>query len=391
MLYKFKRIAFVFWVMLMLLVLAFCCFSNNYVFSVETDFTKSKACVLIDSDSGEILYEKNKDEKLPIASVTKLMTILIVLEKIEAGELDPQKNIVVSEHAEGMGGSQVFLDANAEYNITELLKAVIIASANDASVALAEEIAGSEQEFCNLMNQKARNLNLSNTNYVNATGLPAPMQYSSAYDVACVMREVVKHPLYFELAKIWMQDFSHPSGRVTTMANTNKLLKTYELCDGGKTGSTNEAGFCLCSTAKQGDMRLICVVLGAENGKQRFSESKTLFEYGFKNFEIQKLVDKNANLGENIKLLKAQENDLQVFAEKDYIVVLKKGEKRDVEAKLLMPSEIFAPLRVGDVIGKIQIIEKGILLDEINVIVNNDVDEQSYFDIFSNILKKWSI
>ncbi len=352
---------------------------------------KVRASLLMDYDSGQILSENNSTEGMPIASVTKLMTILLTLESIDNKLLDEEQVITASETAAGMGGSQVFLEAGGEYKVIDLLKAAIICSANDASVLLAESISGSEADFCNLMNKRAKELGLTNTNYANATGLPAPMQYSSAQDVAMVMREVLKHPLYLNLSSIWMEDFAHPKGRITTMSNTNKLLKTYDLCDGGKTGSTAEAGYCLCATAQNGNMRLISVVLGADSGKTRFAESRRLLEYGFNTFESKKLVDKSLNLGENIRLEKAQENDLQVFAEKDYSVVVKKGETSSISAELCLPESIKAPLKVGDKIGTIKVLDNGVLIEEINVLVNNDVDAMSYLKIIQNITKRWQI
>lgn len=362
---------------------------NDCMAVIETGSIKSS--ILIESSSGKILSEMNSKEKMPIASVTKLMTILLVLEKIDNGELHEEKVVVASENAAKMGGSQVFIEKGGEYKVLDLLKAVIISSANDACVALCEEISGSEKEFVNLMNQKAQQLGLECTNYANSTGLPAPMQYSSAFDVSVVMQEVLKHPLYLELSSIWMEDFVHPNERVTLMSNTNRLLKTYELCDGGKTGSTAEAGYCLCATAQNDNMRLISVVLGADSSKTRFNESKKLLEYGFKNFESKKLVDKNVNLATDITLEKAQENDLQVFAERDFVVITKRGEQSGVVAELNIPQTLTAPLKVGDIIGTIRVLDNGIVVDEINVIVNNEIDSVSYFKAIQNITKRWLI
>ncbi len=351
----------------------------------------SKSSILVEYGTGEILAENNSTEKMPIASVTKLMTILLTLESIKNGKLDLEQSVIASENSAGMGGSQVFIDANAEYEVKNLLKAVIVASANDASVCLAETIAGSEENFVQLMNKKAGELGLENTNYQNCTGLPAPSQYSCAKDVATIMKELVKYPLYFEISGIWMEDFEHPSGRVTGMANTNKLIKFYNGCDAGKTGSTNEAGFCLASTAKRADMRLISVVLGAKTSKERFADASNLLNWGFNNYQSVKVVDKTTNLAENINLQKAKENNLVLNAEEDFYAISKKGESSQFEVNMEIPEKLNAPLKAGDVVGKLLITKNGEVKKEIAVVVCQDVQALGFFGTFKNILSKWNL
>ncbi len=357
----------------------------------KVDDNGIKSSVLIEYDTGKILSENNMSAKMPIASVTKLMTILLVLERVDEGNLDLEKLVTASENAANMGGSQVFIEKGGEYRVLDLLKATIISSANDASVMLAEEVSGNEKEFVNKMNQKAEQIGLKNTHYVNSTGLPAPMQYSSAEDVALVMREVLKHPLYLKLSSIWMENFSHPKGRVTTMSNTNKLLKSYDLCDGGKTGSTAEAGFCLCATAKKGDMRLISVVLGAGTSKTRFEESEKLFEYGFNNFEKTKLVDSSKDLGEGVTIQKATKDSIILHPERDFCVVTKKGEESSFSAELIVDKVIFAPIKAGEKVGVIKIMENNCVIDEIAVIVGEDVNAVGYYQTIQHIIKRWLI
>ena len=269
---------------------------NNVIVSAnfETD-VKHKSSVLMEYNTGKILVDNNSQEKLPIASVTKLMTILLTLEEIDAGRINLEDKIIVSENASGMGGSQIFLDANQEYEISELLKSVIVASANDSSVALAEHIAGSEQNFVKIMNEKATSLNLKNTNYSNCTGLPSNDGYSSAQDQAIVLKQVLSHDLYHEYSSIWMEDFTHPSGRKTQMTNTNKLSRFYSGCIGGKTGSTNQAKYCLAVGAERNNTKFIAVVLGAENSKERFNLASNLLNYGFENYESETIFS-NADL-----------------------------------------------------------------------------------------------
>ena len=380
----------------MLMLFGVLCLTTNFISSAivsaaDSGLTpNSKASVLIECGSGQILAEKDSTKQLPIASVTKLMTILLTLENIENGNLTLDTKVVASENAAGMGGSQVFLDANSEYVVKNLLKAVIVASANDASVALAETIAGSEQAFVEMMNNKAKQLNLQNTNYVNCSGLPAPSQYSCAIDVANIMRELTQYPLYFELSKIWMEDFEHPSGRVTTMANTNKLIRYYQGCDAGKTGSTNEAGYCLAATANKNNMRLISVVLGADTSKNRFADASNQLNFGFANYESTKVVDSQKNMAEQVSLQKAKENNLILLAEEDYFVVNKKGEKPELETQINLPNKLNAPLKQGDVVGTITISKNGVVEKEINIIVQEDVEAQGYWQTTKSILEKWS-
>ena len=248
-------------------------FTSN---AAEIDIT-SKSAALVDYSSGEILFEKNATEHLPIASMVKMMTILLTLEEFEKGNLSEDTMITTSENASGMGGSQVFIDPYVEYSAGDLLKSVIVASGNDASVALAEHISGSEQTFVKRMNDKAKELGMNDTNYVNCTGLPAPEQYSCAKDCAIVLKQVCGYELYHKYSTIWMDELIHPSGRKTELVNTNRLVRYYEGCEGGKTGSTNEAGCCLSASAKRGGMRLISVIIGANNSQTRFNECSKLF------------------------------------------------------------------------------------------------------------------
>ena len=231
------------------------------------------------------------------------MTILLTLEEIESKNFDINDKIVVSENASGMGGSQIFLDANREYEIGQLLKSVIVSSANDSSVALAEHIAGSEQNFVNLMNEKSIELGLKNTHYANCTGLPTNDGYSSAYDQSIILKQVLSHDLYHEYSSIWLEDFIHPSGRITQMANTNKLSRFYEGCMGGKTGSTNQAKFCLAVGAERNNTKFIAVVLGAENSKDRFKLASDLLNQGFNNYESKTIFSNNDLVNKTIKII----------------------------------------------------------------------------------------
>lgn len=348
----------------------------------------SRSGILMDYASGEILFAKNAETHLPVASMVKMMTILIALEEYDANNVTLDTMISTTENASGMGGSQVFIDPYVEYSFEDLLKSVIMASANDASVALAEYFNGNEKSFVNRMNKRAKELGMTNTNYVNSTGLPAPEQYSCAKDSAILMREILKHDLYHNYSSIWMDTLTHPSGRETELVNTNKLIRYFEGCDGGKTGSTNEAGCCLTASAKRNDMRLISVIIGAENSKTRFNESSLLLSYGFANFENKLLVDMNSPL-QKVKINKGKIEEVEVYGEETFSVIVKKGDDATYETNVEIPDNIKAPLKNGEVVGKVVITKEGNVIKEVNVVVKEDVKHSSYLDNFNKIVENW--
>ena len=254
--------------------------------------TDAVSVILMDANTGTVILEKNADEQRPVASITKLMTILLTIEAIEKGEISLTQEVTVSETAAGTGGSQALLDAGGVYTVNELLESLIVASANDSAVALAELLCGSEDAFAQAMNDRAKQLSLFATHYVNASGLPAEGQYTSARDVAALSLEVLRHPLYFEYSTIWMDQIRHRGGRITELVNTNRLIRFYEGADGVKTGSTNEAGFCISATAKRGEDRFLAVVLGSSTGKARFAIAQRLLSYAFDRYTAETLIKK---------------------------------------------------------------------------------------------------
>lgn len=344
-----------------------------------------KSAVLIDKNSGKVLYEHNANQSVPIASVTKLMTILLTLEQIESGKLSLEDKIVVSESASGMGGSQIFLDANAEYSIGNLLKSVIVASANDSSVALAEHIAGSETNFVRLMNQKAQNLGLSGTNYANCTGLPTPDGVSTAIDQAKVLSEVLKYDTYHTYSSIWLEDFAHPNGRTTQMTNTNKLSRFYSGCIGGKTGSTNQAKYCLAVGARRGDTELISVVLGAENSKERFKLASDLLNYGFDNFVSTTIFDQSSLQNIEVKI-KGKNRTAKLKAEKAYSITHEKTEQPAYSLNYNLPNQL-THVKENQVIGNVEIVVDGVVVEKINIMSAETVDEMTVWDYIKEIAK----
>ena len=238
----------------------------------------SPSAILCEASTGQVIFEKNADERRPVASVNKVMTILLTLEAVDEGRVSLEDQVTVSPRAASMGGSQAFLDAGERYKLSELLKTVIVASANDSAVALAEHLAGTEESFVRLMNTRAEELGLTNTHYANCTGLPAQEHYTTARDVAKLSAQLDLHPIYYRYSTIWMDEIKHRGGRVTSLTNTNRLIRFYPGCDGYKTGSTNEARYCVSATAKKEGMRLIAVVLGTPAGQTRFDEARAMLE-----------------------------------------------------------------------------------------------------------------
>ncbi|MBR1560384.1 MAG: D-alanyl-D-alanine carboxypeptidase, partial [Clostridia bacterium] len=242
------------------------------------------AALLVEQDSGQVIFEMNPDVPRPVASVTKVMTLLLALEMLDAGRLRAEDEVTVSKAAAGMGGSQALLDVGERQDVGTLLECAIVGSANDAAVALAEAMYGSEDACVEKMNARAAALGMANTHFVNCTGLPAEGQRTTARDVAIMARQMFSHPAYFDYSTVWMDDIDHGGGRVTQLVNTNKLIRLYDGCDGGKTGSTKEAGYCVAATAARGGMRLVAVVLGADSGAERFDIAARMLDHGFANY-----------------------------------------------------------------------------------------------------------
>ena len=354
----------------------------------ETDSFNAKSFYLIDYQSGEVLTEHEATKQLPVASIVKLMTIDIVCEEIEKGNLSLDDIVVVSEEAQNMGGSQVFIEANGEYSVGDLLKSTIISSANDASVALAEKICGSEEGFVSLMNKKAQELGLVNTHYVNCTGLPAVGQFSCAKDTALLLKDVFQYDVYHKYSTIWMDTLKHPKGRESELVNTNKLIRYFDGCDGGKTGSTNEAGFCLVATAKRRDMRLVGVVLGAESGKARFAETSKLLNYGFANFENKKIVDSTKLLDEKVEVSGV---NIGLKAKDDLFILQKRGDESKITTKIDINKNLSSPINVGDSVGKIYLLKDGEIKGETDIISLDKVNEPTFFDKLEQIISFWKL
>lgn len=352
---------------------------------------KSKEAYLIDKDSKTVIFEHNATEKRPIASMCKIMTLLLCFDEIDAGNIKTNDLILISDTASGMGGSQIFLESGAEYPVSELLKGIVVASANDACVAMAERICGSEGNFVEKMNEKAIKLGMENTRFSNCTGLPKAEQYSCAKDVATMFSALLDHEQYFEYSNIWIDEIQHPKDRVTQISNTNKLIKFYDGCDSGKTGYTSEAGHCLCASAKRNGMRLISVVISSPDSKTRFFEVSSMFNYGFDNFTNKQIVNAEKCLEIPVEIKGGKKDTIKVSPEKPLYLFSKKGEERSVEITFKPYEKVKAPVIKGEKVGVLSVFENGVEIASVSVVANETVLKATYFDTVKDVTNNWGL
>ena len=348
-----------------------------------------KAAYVCEAESGTLVTAENETEHLPIASMCKVMTLLLAFEAMDAGELSLSEEIVVSDHAAGMGGSQVFLDEGLAYPAGDHLKSIAVCSANDSCVAISERLAGCEEAFVNRMNERARELGAADTLFANCTGLPREPQYSCARDVALMMRELIKHEQFFSYAGVRLEDFHHPDGRVTTMTNTNKLLNKLNGCDGGKTGFTQEAGFCLAATCKRGDTRLVCVVIGAESSDARFESVTRLLNETFASHERRIVAAAGEAVGA-VPVKGSVVKEAEVVPERSLGVFVKKGEEVDVRTELVLPACLKAPVSKGEKTGEIVLFRNGVEIDRCALVSLAEIPRYSYGEAFKESARLWN-
>lgn len=350
----------------------------------------SYSAYMCDYDTGAELYSKNADERHEIASMVKIMTALLVIEEAEKGNLSYEDKTVVSQNAAKTGGSQMFLDYNEQYSINDLLKGLIVVSANDAAVALAEHISGNVESFVVRMNERAKELGANNTLYANCTGLPSDNeQYSTAKDVSLINRELIAHDKYYEFAKIWLEDYTHPSGRVTQFANTNKLIRHYKGCLGGKTGYTDNAKYCLSAVAERNELKLITTVIGSPDSKTRFAETSKLFNYAFANYTNYRLVVKGDNIENEIKVEKGKSDTVKLeYADSVSILCKTNEEKPSIELDL--PQTIMAGVNKGDKVGTAVISHEGKTYS-VDIVASETIEKISFWDQFKDIINEWQI
>ncbi len=341
-----------------------------------------KSAVLMEASTGKVLYAHNPDEALPPASVTKVMTLLLVMEAIDSGALNYTDNVTASANAASMGGSQIYLKEGETMCVEDLLKSVVIASANDAAVALAEHIAGSEEAFVGRMNERAAELGMLSTKFENTNGLDdtTTEHLTSARDIAIMSRELIKHRKILEYSSIWMDSIRGGSFGLT---NTNRLVRFYNGATGLKTGSTSRAGFCISATASRDGMELICVIMAADTRDVRNAEAKTLLDWGYSNFELYKC--DAAPLGK-LKVT-AGESDSAEMSYGEASFVVKKGDAKKIQKIVEIPESIAAPLKKGDKVGEVKFKLGETFVGSVDAVVLEDVDKISFWGLFCRLLK----
>jgi len=345
--------------------------------------TTAASALLMVPDNGQIIFAKEPDKKLPMASVTKLMTLLLAIEPVEQGKVSLDEKVQASEYACSMGGSQIYLEPGEEFSYKEMLIAVAVGSANDCSVALAEHLEGSEEAFVAKMNEKAKSLGCTNTNFVNPTGLPAENHYTSASDMALILTECIKHPLFFEVSSIYEYDLR---GGDFKLWNTNKLLKWYKGVDGGKTGWTNDAMYCLASTCERDNLRLIAVVLGTPEPKSHFRESIKLYNYGYARYKAICFEEKDKAV-KTVKVDKGIIDCVEAVTGGKVAVVVRKGEEKGYEGSIKAPDSITAPLAKGQKIGEYVIARNGTEVMRVPLVAGRDVPKKSIVQQINKTLR----
>lgn len=343
----------------------------------------AKSVLLMEQSTGNVLYEENPDEQLPIASVTKIMTMLLIMEAVDSGKISVDDMVTVSENAMSYGGSTMFLEAGEQLTVNDMLKGIAVASANDGAVAMAEHIAGSEGAFVDMMNEKAKELGMENTHFVNTNGLDADNHYSSARDVAIMSRELIEHEKIFDYTSIWMDTLR---GGKFQLANTNKLIRFYDGANGLKTGSTSKALCCLSATAKRDNMQLIAVVLGAPTSAERFASAKSLLDYGFANYAVNTQI----NIGEekvSVPVEKGVEKSVSLISDGEFKTLVKKGSEEEVEKEIKTQDTITAPIKTGDKLGSVIFKRDGEIIYEVELKAANDINKKSIGLIIKEFLK----
>lgn len=357
------------------------------VFSVDVNAVTEEtitapSAVLMETSSGKILFEKNPHEQRPCASITKVMTMLLVCEAIDNGKLSLDDTITASAHAASMGGSDIWLEEGETMSADDMIKATVVASANDAAVALAEHLCGSEEVFVEKMNEKASQLGMKDTVFKNCNGLDEDGHITSAYDVAVMSRELMKHEMIFDYTSIWLDNLR--DGK-TQIVNTNKLLKTYKGITGLKTGTTNDAGCCMAASATRGDMSLVAVVLGCNSGKERFSDAAALLDYGFANFSVTQLKAPD-DLPKTIKVENGMQKNIGIGCDINSSIVLDKNSGSKIVSKIDLPESIEAPVASGQKLGTVTYSLDGKAVKNFEITALQHAEQISFASVFSVLL-----
>ena len=354
---------------------------------VEDLAPNAKSAIMIEASTGEILFQKNKDEKLAPASMTKMMSMLLIMEEIENGNLKWDEMITASEKASSMGGSQIFLKVGEKMTVEDLLKGVAIASGNDAVVALAERVSGSEEQFVKRMNTRAKDLGLKNTNFINATGLTADNHYSSAYDMSLIAKELVKHEKILEFTSTYEDYLRKDTKSPFWLVNTNRLVRFKEGVDGLKTGFTDEAGYCLTATMKKDNMRLITVVMKEENTSKRSADTTKMLDYGFNIYMVQTILDEKTTI-EKKKVELGKTLTTEIVPKENITILNKKSDDQKNITYKTNINKIIAPVKKGDKVGTIDIIEDNTIISTIDATVKEDITKANILTIYLRNLKE---
>lgn len=370
-----------------LIATSFILFSGKKTYSNNEENIEilAPAAILMEPTTGKVIYEKNSHEVRCCASITKVMTMILVMEALDAGKISLTDTISTSEHAASMGGSDIWLKPSETMTVDELIKATLVASANDAAVALAEHVSGSEDVFVAEMNRKAKELSMSETVFKNCNGLDEEGHVTSAYDVALMSRELIKHKKVFDYTSIWM-DYLR-DGK-TQLVNTNKLLKSYKGITGLKTGTTSQAGSCITATATRGNLSLIAVILGGANGKERFKDAATLMDFGFANYNMLKPV-LDESIFEPIKVIDGMKPEVEVEVKIENEVLIPKGKEHSIDNSMEVASEIAAPVKKGQSLGRLIYKLNDEIIAEYDIVATEGVDAINFGAVFSNLLNKF--
>lgn len=361
------------------LLVFFFCGSTNVSAIELTQYSKS--AVLIEPSTNTLIYDLNKDERLAPASMTKLMTMLLIMESIDEGKINLDDKVLISKNAASMGGSQVFLEENSEIEVEQLLKGIAIASGNDAAVAMAEYIAGNTEEFVNMMNNKVEELGLKNTNFVNVHGLDAENHYSSAYDMSQIAIELLKYEKILEYTSLYEEYLVKPDGTKTWLVNTNKLVRFYEGVDGLKTGFTTNAKYCLTATGKKNNIRFVTVVMGVDTSEHRSVDTTSMLNYGFTNYKLNGIINKDDIVGE-IDIKKGIIDKGSVSTIRNVYDLVKQNQNKNYSFVMNL-NKITAPVTKGDVVGSMEIIDdSGKVVDIVEVVINESIDKHNFFTLF---------
>lgn len=350
--------------------------------AVTEETVTAPSAILMESSSGKVVFEKNPHEQRPCASITKVMTMLLVCEAIDSGKLSLDDTITASAHAASMGGSDIWLEEGETMSANDMIKATVVASANDAAVALAEHLCGSEEVFVQKMNEKANLLGMKDTVFKNCNGLDEDGHITSAYDVAVMSRELMKHEMIFDYTSIWLDNLR--DGK-TQIVNTNKLLKTYKGITGLKTGTTNDAGCCMAASATRGDMSLVAVVLGCNSGKERFSDAAALLDYGFANFSVTQLKAPD-DLPKTIKVENGMQKNIGIGCDMNSSIVLDKNSGSKIVSKIDLPESIEAPVASGQKLGTVTYSLDGKAVKSFEITALQHAEQISFASVFSVLL-----